>query len=61
MTSYDCVILQTVILHDAMKTIHNVVFVFFQKNKNLFHKKTDLKKGFSSTLTIFQSFFEIFP
>jgi len=35
--SYYCVILKMVILHDAIKTIQNSVFVFFEKkNKNLF-------------------------
>jgi len=38
-TSYYCVILQMVILHDAIKTIQNGVFVFFSKNKNLFFLK----------------------
>ena len=28
-----------VILHDAIKTIQNGVFVFFVKNKNLFFSK----------------------
>jgi len=64
-----------VILHNAIKTIQNRIFVFFwKKNKKLFlykkYKTTDLKKtrgldlkknGFFSTLTIFQSFFMIFP
>jgi len=36
-TSYCCVILEVEILHDAIKTIQNVVFVlFFLKNQNLF-------------------------
>jgi len=35
--SYYCVILKMVILHDAIKTIQNTVFVFFlKKDKNLF-------------------------
>jgi len=76
MTSYYCVILQVVILHDAIKTIPNGV-LFLKKNKNLFpfkkNKTTGIKKskknrrvvffeknGFFSTLIIFQSFFEIF-
>jgi len=58
-----------VILHNAIKTIQNV---FFLKNKNLLlFKKPEFEKtgeleffeeyGFFSTLTIFQSFFVIFP
>ena len=36
-TSYCCVILEVEILHNAIKTIQNVVFVlFFLKNQNLF-------------------------
>jgi len=36
-TSYYCVILKMVILHDAIQTIQNGVFLFFfLKNKNLF-------------------------
>jgi len=34
-TSYYCVILKMVILHDAIKTIQNGVFAFF-KNKTCF-------------------------
>ena len=37
-TSYYCVILKMVILHDVTKTIQNGVFAFF-KNKNLFFLK----------------------
>jgi len=43
-TSYDCAIRQMAILHDAMKTIHNGVFVlFFFKTKTCFIKQMDLK------------------
>jgi len=45
-TSYCCVILKVVELHDAMKTIQNEVFVlFFLKNKNLFLFKKTKKFG----------------
>jgi len=48
MTSYYCVILQVVILHDAIKTIPNGV-LFLKKNKNLFpfkkNKTTGIKKS----------------
>jgi len=56
------------------KTIHNGIFVFFLKNKNLFlfikNKKNGLRKQmgvflktgfFSALIIIFQSFFVIFP
>jgi len=73
-TSYYCVILKMVTLHDAIKTILKGVFVFFfHKNANLFplkkNKITDLKNrwfvvilknDFFSTLIIFQSVFVIF-
>ena len=60
-TSYYCVILKMVILHDAIKTIQNGVFVFFFKNskKNRIKKQAGcffLKNGFFSTLIVFQSF-----
>jgi len=36
-SNYYCVILKMVVLHDAIKTIQNGIFVFFfLKNKNLF-------------------------
>jgi len=38
-TNYYCLILKMVILHDAIKTIQNWVFVLFLKNKNFFLKK----------------------
>jgi len=50
-TSYSCVILQMVVLHDALKTIQNVFFVFFLKKitKTYFFfgkpKKRSLKKN----------------
>jgi len=66
-----------VILHNAIKTIQNGVFVFFfeKRTKTCFfsknRKQPDFEKtrgleffeenGFFSTLTIFQSFFVIFP
>jgi len=34
-----------VILRDAIKTIHNGVFVFYLKNKNLFFFQKTLKNG----------------
>jgi len=47
-TSCYCVILKMAILHDAIKTLQNGVFVFFLKNKNPFLFKTpkypDVKK-----------------
>ena len=45
-TIYYCVILQMVILHNAIKTFQNGVFVFFfKKNKNLFlFKKPEFEK-----------------
>jgi len=63
------------ILHDAMKTIQNGVFVFFllrtqlvllkktTKNPDLKNRRVVffLKNGFFSTLIIFQFFFVIFP
>jgi len=68
-TSCYCVSLKMVTLHDAIKTIKNVVFVFFwKKNKKLFlfkkNKKSNgksrwivfLKNGYCSTLMVFQSF-----
>ena len=53
-TSYYCVILKMMILHDGIKAMQNEVFVFFsrkkeqkpvsfQKNKKK-HIKTDIKK-----------------
>jgi len=42
-TSYHCVFLKMVIMHDAIKTLQNGVFLFFvKKSKNLFQnpKKT---------------------
>jgi len=45
-TSYYCVILNRVILHDAIKTIQNGVFVFLLKNKNLFFFKKNKTPGF---------------
>jgi len=65
-----------VILHNATKTIQNGVFVFFEKRtktcffskkpkKNEFERRGGLEffeeNVFFSTLTIFQSFFGIFP
>jgi len=39
-TSYSCVILKMEILHDAIKTIQNRVFVFFyKKGTNCFFSK----------------------
>jgi len=43
-TSYYCVMLQVVILYDAIKTIQNVVFVFFYKKQNLFRLKKNQKR-----------------
>jgi len=49
-TNYYCVLSKIVVLHDAIKTIQNGVFVFLQnKNENLFffqkvNKKTVIKK-----------------
>jgi len=70
-TSFYCVNLKMVILHDAIKTIENGVFAFFiKKNKNLFlfkkQKSSDLKikkkqvgcffkNWFFSTPIVFQS------
>jgi len=67
-------ILQMVILHNSIKTIHNGVFVFFwKKNKYLFHFKNPEVNGLKnrnfeffykrcfSTLTIFQNFFRDLP
>jgi len=50
-TSYYCVILQMVILHNAIKTIQNGVFVsFLKKNKNLFFfQKKPKKNGLKET------------
>jgi len=45
-TSYYCVILKMVILHDVTKTIQNGVFAFF-KNKNLFFLKKNTTPGFA--------------
>jgi len=75
--SYHCAILKMVILHDAINTIQNRVFVIFiKKNKNLLllkkNKKKRLKNNkktcelffktrFFSTLIIFQFSFVIFP
>jgi len=36
--------LQVVILYDAIKTIQNVVFVFFYKKQNLFRLKKNQKR-----------------
>jgi len=45
MTSYFCVILKVVILHDAIKTIHNGVFLFFlQKEQKPVTLKNKQKK-----------------
>jgi len=62
-TSYYCVILKMVILHDAIKTIQNGVFVFFKKTKTCFFSKNGLDKRVFfkktpvlSTLIVFQSF-----
>ena len=67
-TSYYYVILQVVMLHDAMKTIQNGFLCIFLNHKNLFlfknppkpnlkNKKPDglffFKNGFFSTLIIF--------
>jgi len=68
-------ILQMVILHNAIKTIQNGVFVFFwKKNKNLFHlKKTKNTDWKTEGLNVFhktvffqpwlslKTFFVIFP
>jgi len=44
-TSHYCVILKMVILHDAIKTIQNGAFVFFEKvQKPISLKKNGLKK-----------------
>ena len=57
-----------VLLHDAVQTMHNGVFVFFLRTKTCFfsyNPKNGLKKqknrwvGFLSTLITFQSFFVI--
>jgi len=46
-TSFYCVIVKMVILHDAMKTIQNGVLVFFlKKDQNLFLSKRKPKTGF---------------
>jgi len=46
-TSYYCVILKIVILHDGIKTIQNGVFLFSsKKNKILFLFKKKQKKFF---------------
>ena len=56
MTSYYCVILQVVILHDAIKTIPNGV-LFLKKNKNLFlfkkNKTTGIKKSKKTRRVVF--------
>jgi len=45
-----CVILKMVILHDAIKTIHNGVLCFFyKKNKNLFLLKKNKKNRMKET------------
>jgi len=45
-TSYCCVILKMVILHDAIKTLQNVVFAFFKKRtKTCFFSKETKKFG----------------
>jgi len=45
-TSYYCVILKMVILHDSITTIQNSVFVFFSKKeqKPVSYKKKLIKK-----------------
>jgi len=45
-TSYYCVILQVVILHDAIKTIQNVYFVVFSKRTKTCFFKKKRKNGF---------------
>jgi len=71
-TSYCCVLLKMVILHDAIKTIQNGVFVLFlitktcfsSKKKNGFEETAGLsfkENGFFSTLIIFQSFVVVLP
>jgi len=60
-TSYYCVILKIVILHDGIKTLQDVFFVFFEKRTKscFFFKKNkknrwlgffEKKNGFFSTL-----------
>jgi len=74
-TSFYCVILKMMILHDEIKTIQNRAFVLFIKKEEKSvsiqkTQKTELKKqvgwvylknGFFSILVIFQPFFEISP
>jgi len=52
LTSYYCVILKIMILHDAIITIKNKVFPFsLKKEQNLVYlKKKKKKTGFFSTL-----------
>jgi len=54
-TSCFCIILKLVILHDAIKTIQKVFFVFFQKNeqKPVSCKKTVLFKKKTCGLVFF--------
>ena len=74
--SYHCAILKMVILHDAINTIKNRVFVIFIKKKKTLSFKKKQKNGlknnkktcelffktrFFSTLIIFQFSFVIFP
>jgi len=49
-----------VILHNAIKTIQNGVFVFFLKNKNLFRFKKSKIPGFKKTggLELKKTFFQ---
>jgi len=47
-----------VVLHDAIKTIQNGVFMFFLKNsKNLFLQKKTQKPGFSQPRDMLTDFF----
>jgi len=50
-TNYYCVLSKIVVLHDAIKTIQNGVFVFLQnKNENLFFfSKSKQKNGYKKT------------
>jgi len=50
-TSYYCVILKIVILHDGIKTIQNGVILFSVKKEQNLALKKNKKNGFFSTLS----------
>jgi len=57
-SSYYCVILKMVLLHDAMKIIQKgVLYLFLQKNKNVFLFKKTKKNGFKKQNTHVNCFF----